>query len=102
MAGKSSELQEAIDRLVKREPGWKRFKALPEVGARPGAKSVGRPSSAAATLDLIIDEDDYDLREHWPDRSLTTSDGVFVIEWLPIKKVSLVGNGSMSFQEPTE
>lgn len=102
MAGKSSELQKAIERLVKREPGWEQFKALPEVGARPGAKSVGRPSSAAATLDMILDEADYDLREHWQGRSLTTSDGVFVIEWLPIKKVQLVGNGSMNFLEPTE
>lgn len=99
MAG-ASELQKAIDRLTKAEPDWKAFDKKPAVGGRPGAVSTGRGVGGASAGALSLVESDATLREYHAARTLTTSDGIFSIEWEPIKKVMLVGGGSMQFQDP--
>lgn len=99
MAG-ASELQNAIDRLVKAEPGWKAFDKKPAVGGKPGAVSTGRGAGGAAAGALSLVESDATLREYYDARTLTTSDGIFSIEWEPIKKMLMIGGGSITFQDP--
>lgn len=96
----ASELQKAVEKLVKREPGWKAFEPPPNVGARPGEVSKGRPASSSPSSAATLEESDAALREYFSARMLTSSDGLFTIEVRPIKKIVLVGNGAFIFKEP--
>lgn len=100
MAGTStSELQKAVDKLIQREPRWKEFTQKPGIGPKPGSTSTGRPASGGkSTQDLI--EADAALREYYDWRSALSSDGLWSFEYREPKKLVLVGNGSMQFQEP--
>ncbi len=98
MAGES-ELQKAVDKLIQREPRWKEFAKKPAIGAKPGATSTGRPASDGnGAQDLI--EADATQREYYEWRSAVSSDGLWSIEYRELKKIVLVGNGSIQLQEP--
>ena len=99
MAG-DSELQNAIDRLIKNEPGWKRFEKKPSVGAKPGAVSTGRAAGSTGGSAQSLVEADASKREFYAPRTITTSDGLFTIEQPAIKKIILIGGGAIEFQEP--
>lgn len=97
-----SELQKAVDRLMKKETGWEAFKAKPEKGGKPASRSVGRPgSSQAASSGGVITEDDYDARERYDAHTVVTSDHMFSIEYKPIKSISDVKGPPHTFKEPT-
>lgn len=100
MAG-ASELDKAVEKLTKREKGWKAFTQAPAVGARPGAVSVGRPSAASGGTSASFAERDYLLREYWPEAATDSSDGIFTILWKPIKTIMGEGNSTLQFKEPT-
>ena len=99
----ASELQKAVEKLIKTEPGWKAFEPVAPVGGRAGAVSTGRPSSASPTsapLSPTLEESDAALREYFGARLLTSSDGLFTIELRPIKKIVLTGDGALIFKDP--
>lgn len=96
-AKNSSLLQDAIDRLKAAEPGWKAFDRKPAVGAKPGNVSTGRPASGKSAT---LEESDAALRTYFATRTLTSSDGLFSIEWAPIQTISLVSGGVFEFKEP--
>ena len=101
MAG-VSELEKAVDKLIRREKGWSEFKRPAAVGARPGAVTTGRPSASGSQSAAAFEESDYLLREYWPDRLLTSTDGLFTWYEQPIKKIALKGNAVALFAEPVE
>ena len=83
MAG-ASELDKAVEKLTKREKGWAKFSRPPAVGARPGTVTTGRPSTTSSTSSSPFAEKDYAQREHYADRALTSSDGVFTLIYIVI------------------
>ena len=99
MAG-ASELDKAVEKLTTREKGWAKFRRLPAAGARPGTVTTGRPSTTSSTSSSPFAEKDYAQREHYADRALTSSDGVFTLVWSPIKSILLEGNVRATFKEP--
>jgi hypothetical protein len=101
MPASASPLQDAINRLTEREPVWKQFQPKPPVGAKPGARSTGRPSSSSAgSGGAGFDEADAALREYYAPRTLTSSDGIFTISWQPIKSILLEGDVRATFKDP--
>lgn len=103
MAAPKSPLQDAIDRLVKREPRWKAFDRKHPVGAAVGGRAVGRPGGATgASGGSGFDEFDAAQREYYPARILTSSDGIFQISWEPIKSILLQGDVRATFKEPPQ
>lgn len=96
----ASELQKAVDRLIKSEPGWKAFDPKPPVGAKPGGVSKGRAAGNPSGSAQSLVEADASKREFYAPRTITTSDGLFTIEQPVIKKIILIGGGSIEFQEP--
>lgn len=98
----ASELDKAVDKLIKRERGWQQFKPAQAVGERPGGVSTGRPSAAASSGGGgAFAESDYAAREYWPERELArTTDGLFVFLGQPIKSIALEGGGTATFKEP--
>ncbi len=79
-----SELQKAIDKLVSRETGWKVFlkdraPAQP-IGASIG---VGKPvASKAGGGGGDLTETSFAARTYYPDKYITTSDGIFTFQAL--------------------
>lgn len=100
MAIPASPFKDALDRFLKDIPGWKPIADGIPQGRKPGQVSTGRPASASSGT--AFEEMDYLQREYWPAQSVTSSDGLFVIELEPIKSILLVGNNRARFQEPTE
>lgn len=101
MPAPSSPLQDAIDRLIKREPGWEKFKRPPDKGGRPGAVATGRPSATGGSgQQVTLEELDASLREYWGAKILTSSDGLFTIEVEPLKKLRLKDGSDFLFAEP--
>lgn len=98
MAVPASELQKAVDRLLKKEPGWRKATQPPQQGPRPGGKGVGRPASGAAALELV--EEDASTRQYYAPVTLRTSDGLLTIEVEPIKQIDLRGNIPFRLAEP--
>ena len=95
----SSELQKAVDKLLKREPGWRRAIQPPDKGAKPGGKGVGRPASGTSALELV--EEDASARQYWETPLIVrTSDGLLTFEVQPIKRMVLRGNTVFDFAEP--
>lgn len=100
MAASSNALQDAIRKLVEKDPKWKAFDKKPAVGERQGSIGTGHPAAAAGTGGSgSFVESSYASREYWPTRTLHTSDGVFSFEWAPVKK--MLGKGGVTF-EPAE
>lgn len=97
----ASELQKAIEKLTEKEPGWKPFTTPPAVGGRAGGKSTGRPSATSAAGGTPFAETDYTLRQHWPERTITSPDGFFVFSYKPIKSIALEEGAFATFKEPT-
>lgn len=99
----ASELKKAVERFVKKEPGWEPFTLPPEKGAKAQSRSVGRPGASAESSGGggVITEDDYSQREHWPARTVVTSDYLFAIEYQPIKSLLDVSGDRHTFKEPT-
>mgnify|MGYP000894229530 CR=1 FL=1 len=94
----ASELQKAVDKLLLREPGWRKATQPPAMGPRPGGVGVGRPASGTTALELI--EEDASTRQYYAPVVLRTSDGLFTIEVEPIRQISLRGNIPFRFAEP--
>lgn len=93
-------LQEAVNKLVAAEPGWKPATTPPAKGAKPGEKSVGRPATGTTSSAATLAESDYTLRQHWATVDVPSTDGLFVIQVEPIKSIALDGGGTFTFQEP--
>lgn len=94
----ASELQKAVDKLIKREPGWRAATQPPAKGAKPGKVATGYPASATGTARFA--ESDYTLRQYWDAVLNSTTDGIFSWEEHPIKSVALEGGDSMTFKQP--
>lgn len=97
-SAQSSELQKAVDGLIKKEKGWKEFVRKPAVGAKPGGVGVGRPSSAQAGTGL--EESDATQREYFAARTWRSVDGLITFVEEPIKSIALVGGGRFVLDEP--
>lgn len=101
MAAGASELQKAVDKLLKREPRWKEAIRPPDKGAKAGGTGVGRPSSGTAVIELI--EDDASTRQyHETPHVLRSSDGIITIEVEPIKQINLRGGIPFQLAEPPD
>lgn len=98
----ASSLQRSLRRLVAQRAGWEPVPPAPSKGARPGERAIGRPASAQAAQGVTLVESSYAARLYWPPRLLTSTDGIFTLEVEPIRQMSLVGDGTFQFQEPTE
>lgn len=103
MAIDAREIQDAIKKLVSREPGWVEFDRMPAIGTRPGEIAIGRPSSAASTagargVELV--EEDASTRQYHAPHVLRSSDGIITIEVEPIQQVNLRGGGALVFAAP--
>lgn len=97
----ASELDKAVEKLIKREKRWAEFKRAPAVGERSGVVSTGRPSATTGGGSGAFAESDYTAREYWPERELArTTDGLFVFLGQPIKSITLEGGGTATFKEP--
>ncbi|MFT3758422.1 hypothetical protein [Thauera sp.] len=94
----SSELQRAIDRLLKKEPGWKNFIPKPAVGARPGGIGTGQPASGGST-GVTLEERDASLRTYHAGRPLRSVNGILTFIEEPIESITLV-DGKMIFADP--
>ena len=97
-------LQDALKRLVLEPDGARLPDAPPPVGAQAREVSTGRPASAAAPAaggGGGFAESDYALRQYWPARTLTSSDGIFSVSVQPIRSLALVGGGQATFAEPS-
>lgn len=102
MAVPKSPLEEAINKLVRKEPGWAKFVQKPSVGARAGGVTVGTPGAApGGTGGQIFDEADFAQREYWPERTLLSSDGYFSFSYRPIRSILLEDGTRATFEEPT-
>lgn len=99
MAG-ASELDKAVEKLIKREKGWREFARPAAVGGRPGAVTTGRPSASGTNRAGALIEKDAALREYWPAVTLLSSDGLFSIEIEPIKKIVLDDGSAAEFKQP--
>lgn len=97
----ASELQKAVDKLIKREPRWVEATQPPAKGAKPGKVATGYPASAGRGQNIVLEETDYALRQHWPPFEIISTDGMFVIEIEPIKYIDLGGGDGFKFAEPT-
>lgn len=94
----ASELQKAIEKLLKKEKDWEAFMPKPAVGAKPGGVGTGRPSSSQAGGGL--EESDATQREYYPGRTWRSVDGVITFFEEPIKSIALVGGGRFVWDEP--
>lgn len=97
----ASELQKAVDKLLRKEPRWREATQPPAKGAQPGQVATGRPATGgtAASGSGFV-EAAAALREYWAERTIaTSSDGLFVIMGAPIKKV-FGSPGPLEFKDP--
>lgn len=97
----ASELQKAVDKLLKKEPRWREATQPPAKGPQPGQVATGRPATggAAASGSGFV-EADAALREYWAERIVaTSSDGLFVLMGAPIKKV-FGSPGPQEYRDP--
>lgn len=99
MSTAASPFKGALDRFIKDNPGWAPIADGIPQGRKPGQVSTGRPASASSGT--AFEEMDYNSREYYSPRAVTSSDGLFVIELEPIKSMLLVGNNRATFREPT-
>lgn len=103
-----SELKKAIERLIEREPGWRNFQRPANTPAAPIPARRGVGMSAQATAapseggggEVVLVEADASLREYWPARVRTTSDGLWSWEERPIKSIMLTTGDPFAFAEP--
>ena len=95
------ELQSALRRIVGTDEGYQPLESEPEVGPQPGGVGVGHPGSAGeASALLAFEEADYTEREYWPTITMSTGDGLFTWEEMPIRSILLVGGSRARFAEP--
>lgn len=97
MGAKNSALQDAVLRLTPQAAPFEGFKSKPKVGAKRGEKSTGRP---AAVNWITLEETDVTKRTYYAARTLTSSDGLFTIEWAPIKSMELMGRQTFTLKDP--
>ena len=69
--------------------------AMKDRGAAPAARSgqpivsgQGGSGSSDAGVSYPLTETDYAARQWWPERSVTTTDGLFTIRFKPIKQIT--------------
>lgn len=101
----TSELQKAIDKLVKKEPGWKEF--LPKEPS-PIPDSAGKAPNVLASAPSGgsgLTERAYNERTYHPRKTIRSTDGVLTFQFDPIKTVTMKPpNGEAviwTFDEPT-
>lgn len=97
---RASDLERAIDRLVRPEQGVPRFEPAPAVGPRPGAVTTGRPSSAGGVGGRALAEKDAAQREYHAQRAMQSSDGIITIVWEPIQSILLMDDSRFPFGDP--
>lgn len=96
----ASILDDAVRRLGKDQRGVGPLPSRPAVGSRPGAVSRSRTPSSTSSGSGSINEIDYTLREYYPERLVTSSDGFVVLRVKPIKRVAIEDGQFMTFQQP--
>ncbi|MDO9596741.1 MAG: hypothetical protein Q7J47_03375 [Azoarcus sp.] len=98
-----SMLDAAVKRLIVKEPRWKQATTPPAKGGKAAEVAVGRPASAQQSTGSAgsFVEQDYSAREHWPERTATTTDGIFTVMWPPTKKIVGEGGQTIELKEPT-
>lgn len=101
-----SELQKAVNKVLLKEPLWK--KAIePPAPAQPipAARGTGASNIAAkgaggtASASLTYTETAYADRTYWPDRTFRSTDGLITFVEGPIKSVKMLdgANNPVSF-----
>lgn len=97
-------LDAAVNRLKVRDRGWAKATEPPGKGERPPSRGKGLPAAAGASNSgggsVVFAESDYSLRQYWPARTISSSDGIFSIEVEPIKQIALEGSDVATFKEP--
>ena len=96
----ANDLKAALESLVGATAGWSPLEKIPPVGRRPGSIGVGSAAGTSAGSDSFVEED-YAAREHYAERVLRTSDGVFSIAWKPTKRLFGKGGTTIELKEPT-
>ena len=66
----------------------------------PPRTGAARSALPAAEGEFAFVESDYALREHYTQRVVRSSDGIWSFAIKPIKKIHLEGNATMEFKEP--
>ncbi|PKO54934.1 MAG: hypothetical protein CVU28_08095 [Betaproteobacteria bacterium HGW-Betaproteobacteria-21] len=96
-------LDKAVKAVVKKEKGWEKAIAPPAKGPQAPTRGKGLPGATqqegGGSGSFV--EQDYTAREHWPERSVATSDGVFTVIWPPTKKLVGEGGQTIELKEPT-
>lgn len=95
----ASDLQDALDKLVGKAPGWTPLDVRPRVGARPGGVGTGAAGDASGGASGFA-EDDFTKREHYAERTVISSDGFFSFSYKPIKSILLATGSRATFKEP--
>lgn len=95
------DVQQALRRLVGTEAGYVPLDDSPQVGARPGAVSVGHPGGGGG-FGVEFAEMDYLLREYWAPRMIASTDGIFAWQEEPIRSLTLESGGKATFAQPPE
>lgn len=70
-------------------------------GAKPAVVGKGRTPASGSGGSAPLVETTYASRTYWPDESVTSTDGAFVWQVKPIKRVTLQGGGWIDFADPT-
>ena len=96
----ANDLKAALESLMGASAGWSPLEKIPPVGRRPGSIGVGAAAGTSAGSDSFV-EKNYAAREHYAERVLTTSDGVFSIAWKPTKKLFGEDDMTIELKEPT-
>lgn len=92
--------EKLIDNLAAlKKPGktlGKTLDASPSVSSIAAASGVGKPASAAdgGSIASPLTETAYADRTFWTQKTLLSSDGIFVLKWTPIKSVKFTDANS--------
>lgn len=95
-------LKDSVNRLEQRPPADKRLPAAVTPAAKRATTGLAVANSAGIASPLT--ETAYADRAYFNAQTLTSTDGIFTIEWEPIKTMSFTdanGNAAMlEFKEP--
>ena len=94
-------IKQSINRIETRPPAKKRLDAANTPNAIEEKTGI---SDASGSIAGPLTETAYTSRETYPVRLLTSTDGIFSIQWRPIKTIGFTdGKGkpiAMKYQEP--
>ncbi|THF60899.1 hypothetical protein [Pseudothauera rhizosphaerae] len=100
----ASDLGRSLRRLIPRDPTHRRT-LEPASPAQPIPSTRGvslTAQQAAGSGGGAFEEDDASQREYWPVRTITSSDGLFVLEVEPLKSILLKDGSRATFGDPDE